>query len=53
LQDYDIFFEALETEELFTLLEIDVPEDEVEFARKHQPEPVEEVCRNNSTFNCH
>lgn len=45
MQDYEIFFEALEMEELFTVLQIDVPENEVEYALKHQPEPepVEEV----------
>ena len=49
-QDYDEFFEALEHEELFELLHLDIPEDEVEYKNKHKP--VEEVTV-TIIFQCH
>ena len=39
LQDYAEFFDALEHEELYDCLGLDVPEvEEVEFSKKYQPE---------------
>ena len=39
LQDYAEFFDALEHEQLYDCLGLDVPElEEVEFSKKYQPE---------------
>ena len=43
-QDYEDFFEALEHEELYEHLQLDIPEEEVEYIRKHKP--VQEVTIN-------
>ena len=46
LQDYQSFFEALETEELFEYLKIEIPKEEVEYIMKNAPK--EEVYRKHA-----
>ena len=38
LQDYEAFFEALECEHLYSYLQIDIPETEVEWIEQHEEE---------------
>jgi len=41
LQDYQLFFDAVECEELFKFLHIDAPQNEVEYIIKNAPKEEE------------